>query len=276
MKFVIFTDLDGTLLDPVSYSWEAARPALDRIRRKAIPLIICSSKTRGEIEHIRNQMDNPDPFISENGGAIFIPESYFPFSLPFDQKIAGYRVIELGTPYKRLREALKIIAEKAGVVLKGYGDMPPEEIAAQTGLSIEDARLAKQREYDEPFTLTASPKERQRAIQWIEQMGLHWTRGSRYDHLMGGNDKGKAVKRLIALFEQKCGKVTTVGLGDSPNDLPMLAAVNYPVLVQKSDGSYDEDVDLPNLEQTSGIGPVGWNAAILELLKTKGERSPLP
>ena len=34
---VLFTDLDGTLLDRDTYSWEAARPALDRLIQKGIP-----------------------------------------------------------------------------------------------------------------------------------------------------------------------------------------------------------------------------------------------
>jgi mannosyl-3-phosphoglycerate phosphatase len=66
-RVLIFTDLDGTLLDS-SYSFNDALPALDLIRERAIPLIICSSKTRAEIEHYRKRLDNRHPFISENGG----------------------------------------------------------------------------------------------------------------------------------------------------------------------------------------------------------------
>lgn len=48
-KIIIFTDLDGTLLDVV-YSYHAANEALHSIREQDIPLVICSSKTRAEIE----------------------------------------------------------------------------------------------------------------------------------------------------------------------------------------------------------------------------------
>jgi len=80
-KIIIFTDLDGTLLDNSSYSFEAALPALQLIKEKNIPLIICSSKTRKEIEHYRKKLYNLHPFISENGGGIFIPKGYFNFQL---------------------------------------------------------------------------------------------------------------------------------------------------------------------------------------------------
>ncbi|HLB03155.1 MAG TPA: HAD hydrolase family protein, partial [Nitrospiria bacterium] len=82
-SIVIFTDLDGTLLDAATYSWKAAQPALELIKQRAIPLILCSSKNRAEIAAVRRQLDDHDPFISENGGGIFIPDDYFEFYFPF-------------------------------------------------------------------------------------------------------------------------------------------------------------------------------------------------
>ena len=91
-RFVIFTDLDGTLLDHHTYSYDAARPALERLRKSEIPLIMVSSKTRIEIEVLRTEIGNREPFIPENGGAIFIPDDY-DLSVP-DQAIGSqsYRV----------------------------------------------------------------------------------------------------------------------------------------------------------------------------------------
>jgi len=70
-KIIVFTDLDGTLLHPKTYSFDAAMPALKLIKEKDIPLILCSSKTRAEIEVYRKKLDNQHPFVSENGGGIF-------------------------------------------------------------------------------------------------------------------------------------------------------------------------------------------------------------
>ena len=47
-KLVIFTDLDGCLLDRETYSFEPAQAALRLIREKKIPLVLVSSKTRVE------------------------------------------------------------------------------------------------------------------------------------------------------------------------------------------------------------------------------------
>src|SRR4030067_130990 len=98
LKTIIFTDLDGTLLHPRTYSYDEAKPALELIRKRHIPLVLCSSKTWAEIEAYRKRLDNRHPFIVENGGGIFIPEGYFPFPVDGEAR-NGYRVIHLGTPY---------------------------------------------------------------------------------------------------------------------------------------------------------------------------------
>ena len=86
MQKIIFTDLDGTLLDHNTYSFKKAFPALRIIKKKKIPLIICTSKTKGEIEHYRKKLKNNHPFVSENGGAIFIPKDYFDFKFRYSFK----------------------------------------------------------------------------------------------------------------------------------------------------------------------------------------------
>jgi HAD superfamily hydrolase (TIGR01484 family) len=80
-KLIIFTDLDGTLLDYSTYSFEPALPALQLLKERDIPFIICSSKTKKEIEYYRKKIGNNHPFISENGGGIFIPKGYFMFEV---------------------------------------------------------------------------------------------------------------------------------------------------------------------------------------------------
>jgi mannosyl-3-phosphoglycerate phosphatase len=60
----------------------------------------------------------------------------------------------------------------------------------------------------------------------------------------------------------------TIGIGDSANDLPMLAVVDQPILVQGPDGTHDPTVRLPHMIYAPGVGPVGWNAAVLNLVHT--------
>lgn len=274
-KVVIFTDLDGTLLHPKTYSFEAALPALSLIREKNIPLVLCSSKTRAEIEVYKPRLGNDHPFISENGGGIFIPEGYFSITsarpplynggvAALLKDLAGYHVVVLGKPYEEIRKTFSDLRDRLNIRVKGFGDMTAEDIAELTGLTFEEASLAKLRDFGEPFVFEANTDER--FLKAIEASGLHWTQGHFY-HIMGDNDKGKAVSILKGLFEREMGEVHTIGLGDGFNDLPMLKKVDQPVLIQKEDGSYDHRIRLPNLIKAEGIGPDGWNKVLMELLQ---------
>jgi mannosyl-3-phosphoglycerate phosphatase len=235
-----------------------------------VPVVLATSKTRAEVLPLREQLGFTDPFITENGGAIFVPRNYFPFALPTARVESGYQVLELGERYQKLVRALDEGAKTSGVALRGFSRMTDAEVAKLTGLSRADAKRARQREYDEAFLLEkAGPKQKDRFFRWIEQRGLRWRQGGRFLHLMGDNDKGVAVSRLAALYRQLYGEVRTVGLGDSPNDLDFLAAVDVPVLVARPDGTHDTEVrrKVSGVRLASGAGPAGWNDAVLEILE---------
>lgn len=268
--FVVFTDLDGTLLDAGSYSFEAAAKALHSLRTLRVPLVIVSSKTRAEIESIRRALGCEDPFIVENGGAVVVPSGYFRFPLDGAIRRDGYHMIEFGIPYTRLRQALADINGMFGGGVKGFGDMSADEVAALTGLTLVDARLALQREYDEPFVLEESPHRLEELKHLAETHGLSCVSGGRFHHLVGPHDKGHACRYLIGAYRRHFSPHSrppiTIALGDSQNDLPMLASVDRPILVARIDGSHDPAIDLPHLTRTPGVGPAGWNAAIIRLL----------
>lgn len=272
-QLLVFTDLDGTLLDAITYSWTAARDALETLRRQRIPLILVSSKTRAEIEALRVDLDHRHPFVVENGGALFIPEGYFRAATPQTPTRNGYEVIELGTSYETLRQALGEIAHVVGVPLRGFHDMTIEEVAERTGLSTEDAELAMEREYDEPFLVEGQTALLPSIQREAQERGLTITRGGRFHHLLGESDKGRACLHLLDRYSHEWQdpprRIASIGLGDSANDLSMLQMVDYPVVVQHPDGSYDPSLHLSTLHRADGIGPVGWNRAVLDLIKTE-------
>lgn len=266
-KPIVFTDLDGTLLDAETYSFEPALPALTLLKEKNIPLIICSSKTKKEIEYYRDKLENYDPFISENGGGIFIPTEYFKSQISdfkFEEN-GDYHVIRLGARYADLREAIKELRNE-GFNLRGFGDMTAEELANIANMSIHEARMAKERDFDEPFILEGNQEELQKLFTAINSKGFNYTQG-RFFHILGNSDKGKAVSIMIDMFKKKFGNVFTVAIGNSPNDVPMLERVEYPVIVKRPDGSY-ESINIPWLIRADGIGPVGWKEAILYLFQS--------
>lgn len=271
MKIVVFTDLDGTLLDSRSYSFSSALPALRLLSEHEIPLVLCSSKTRVEIEYYREKLENRHPFISENGGGIFMPKGYFKVAarpLKIETTVEDqYQVIRLGADYESLRSALSELREAGyGYSIKGFGDMTVQEVSDLTGLNIQEAEMAKQRDFDEPFLYDGPAEQLKLLLHAIETKGFRHTRGH-FLHIMGESDKGKALTILKDFYRATYGKVITIAIGDSLNDLPMLKNADYPIVVQKPDGSYDPRLDIPNLIKANGLGPQGWNKAVTALIK---------
>lgn len=266
-KTIIFTDLDGTLLDE-TYSFAEAREALGTVNECDIPLVLCSSKTRKEIEHYRDRLGNSHPFISENGGGIFVPHGYFPDESILDrfspETDKGYRVIALGTPYAELRRVLGDL-QREGFDIVGFGDLSPDQLSKETGLPRNEALLCQERDFDEPFLFNGNENQKDALYRAIRSRGLFTTQGV-FHHLLGDNDKGRAVRILAELYRIRFGSITTIALGDSPNDLPMLQSVDIPVAVQRPNGRHHPALALPNLYKVAKIGPAGWNSAVLELL----------
>ena len=264
MNLLVFTDLDGTLLGHDDYSYEAAQDGLERIRDQQIPLIFTSSKTRVEIEALQTAMKIREPFIAENGAAIFFPDGYRNFKIDAGFRRPSYTVIELGATYSEIRRFIYSVKER--FKLKGFGDLSVEEIEFLTGLAPEQAALAKQREFTEPFLLE-DPTMIDDIAPIAASRGFEITSGGRFFHLIGiRQDKGRAIQQCTQIFARNTENgVVTIGLGDSANDISMLKSVDVPILLPHSDGSY-EDIDLVNLIKADHPGSRGWNDAILEVL----------
>lgn len=263
--YIIFTDLDGTLLDSQTYSYEKSLAAMNQLKDKGMPIVFCSAKTRAEQEIYRRELQLFHPFIVENGSAIFIPRDYFPFSFDYHKAVDDLLAIELAIPRGRVRKLLARIRKEHEFCFRGFGDMSAAEVANITGLSLESAVLAKQRKYDEPVVFDISgEKDVSKFLAKLEEAGLNWSYGGRLHHVMGGAGKGKAVEILSGLYRRIWKNIRTVGLGNGVNDLPMLSRVDIPILVQKGDGSW-EHMNLPRLRKVKGAGPEGWSTAILQI-----------
>ncbi|PIV23303.1 MAG: mannosyl-3-phosphoglycerate phosphatase [Deltaproteobacteria bacterium CG_4_8_14_3_um_filter_45_9] len=266
-KIMIFSDLDGTLLDRDTYSFEPALPALRVIKQKGIPLVLSSSKTRAEIELYRKKLENDHPFISENGGAVFIPKGYFSFQFPYDRELEEYFVLELGTFYLQIVEVFNSIKKETRIPIKGFSDLTEDELTSLCGLSLREAEFAKKREYDEPFIIEGGKKEIEIVKRKIKEKGMNYVWGGKFHHILSKNDKGKAVEILRELYENQFFSIYTVGIGDNVNDIPMLRAVDHPILFKGEDSLFPEELStIQNLTIVEGTGPQAWNEAILRIV----------
>ncbi|MEA2047405.1 MAG: HAD-IIB family hydrolase [Campylobacterota bacterium] len=254
-KTIIFTDLDGTLLDHATYSFEAALPMLDFIYTNNIPLVIVTSKTKDEVLRIQKLLTLNAPFIVENGAGIFIPSN------------EGYEMISLGFEYTYIRECF--LKYKASIAMHGFYDMRDEEVAKYTNLRLENASDARKRTFTEPFILE-DESNLDLLIKMANADQLDIVKGGRFYHLITrGQDKANAIRSLIAHYEKESGEhFHTIALGDSANDLSMLQSVDTAVLIPHPDGSYMQ-CDIDGVIKAPFPGPKGWNSVLKEYFDVK-------
>jgi len=277
VRLVIVTDLDGTLLDPHSYGFEPARPVLERVTRLGVPLVLCSSKTSAEIDVIQRRIGITDPYITENGGAIVAPRGYFAHAPDWAGSADDRVTLVLGLAYADVVAHLKDVAAAERIRVVGFSDMSVSEIAADCGLPLLDAQLAKLRQHDEPFRMFgADPAARSRFLKALRHRGLRVVSGGRYDHATGDVDKGRAVGVLRTLFEEESGRVFMAGLGDGLNDMSLLRAVDRAVIVKNDacEATARLARKVPAAEVTNASGPQGWAEAVSALLDSWDNRQP--
>jgi mannosyl-3-phosphoglycerate phosphatase len=259
-KFVFFSDLDGSLLDFNTYSFEEARPALIRIKQTESALVLSTSKTRAEVMEYEREMGIDEPTIVENGGAIFVPKDYFQHEIKDAVEYGRHLMVRIGAEAKELERLVDELGKRFGV--RPLHRMGVEELMNETGLDKGQALLAKDRHFSASFR-TPDKETLEKARQFVEQKGYDFSEGARFCAVMRGTDKGLAVRILLENYRKEFPGIVSVGLGDEENDFGMLKACDKAFLVARPDGSYASE----EFEKAPGIGPAGWKKAVLEVLR---------
>lgn len=258
-KILVFSDLDGSLLDHDTYDWTPAQPSLDALRERGIPLVLVSSKTLAELEHYQSEFGLQHPVVAENGAAIHVPPGYFRDS----NVVAGVATSrdDIQSTYRRVKAELNCQCE-------AFFELGTSGIMEATGLSREQATLAQERLGSEPVLWLDTEERLGSFEQAVRQDGLRCVRGGRFVHLMGATDKAEAVGKLIEAYRNEwpgC-TITSVSLGDGPNDLGMLACTDVGVIIP---GKHNQPMPLESgnrVLKPESRGPAGWNEAIQMLL----------
>ena len=252
-SIVVITDLDGTLLDHHTYTYDAALPAIDALKTRQVPLILNSSKTATEIIALRRQLGLKDPFVVENGAAVYLSETSTP-EVTFAQK------------REEILEIIHRLRTQHQYVFRGFADMTVEEIQSSTGLGKEAAINAMKRDFSEPLLWQQSDSHLDDFCKRLSLNQLQTQRGGRFVHVMGEYDKSDALAWLRNYYHEKCSTMPwIIALGDSENDARMLEAADEAVLV-RSPAHPPPRLSHDRLVLTERSGPEGWNDAILNLL----------
>ena len=262
---LIFTDLDGTLLNQDDYRYDDALPLIRQLQQAQIPIIPVTSKTRAEVVSLCEEIGLNAPFITENGSAVFIEENDQRFVLPEGLKQGNYYYHMFGFKYQEARVILKQMSATLKTNLIGFGDLSVEEICQLTGLSLAEGKLAKTRDFTEPFL---TPKNIS-ADLLQETASLYKCKivvGDRFSHLISENSgKGNAVKWLLQNYKFTTKKTITIGLGNSPNDLSLLENVDIPIIIPGLKGIHS-GLKGRDWRIAPASGCLGWKLALAEII----------
>jgi mannosyl-3-phosphoglycerate phosphatase len=258
-KIIVFADLDGTLLDLKTYSFEISKESVEKLKRNGVTVVFCSSKTKDEQKHYQTGLNLNDPIIVENGSAIIFPQEY--------DEIPDAHDLILGDSSSEIKNKLFEFRNKLNINFKMFSELSVEELSQITGLDKDAAERAQKRDYSE----TIIPEEFGEKINQLgfslKQSQLSIKHGGRFFTVTSSkSDKGNAIKKLVELYKKNHSKIITIGIGDSANDLPMLKAVDMPFLVQRTDNSW-LDTSLA-INRIMGVGPAGFSNMVKSIFKT--------
>ncbi len=269
-SIVVFSDVDGVVSASAAPAFAAAARTLKRLAREDVGLVFCSSRTRAELEHTWQELGGCHPFISERGGAVFIPDQSFAFDVSTARDIAGYRAVEFGRPYADIVDTLRSTAQRLRIKVRGFNDMSVEEVAWRCQLSLLQARLAKLREYGELFRIAdSSPATRNRLFKGLHAAHLRGVTAGRFDHVGAAVDTALGVDLLCTLYRRAYGPLLTVGLADAMSELAFLQLVDYPVFVQSRETNTTPPIleRMPRVRVTHAVDVAAWAHAILDIVQ---------
>ena len=257
-RLLLFTDVDGTLLDAETYRPDAARPGLAAARAAGAPVILNTSKTEPETRALAAELGLDAPFAVENGGGIYVPPGHFG-----DNGEEG--LVALGAAHADILAALDELADSFR--FRGISSMSDREVEAACGLPAGAVGAARERRFSEPLVWRDDPARLDEFAAALAGRGLVLRRGDRFVHVMGDTDKAAAVARLAPRYRARWPGAVSVGLGNGPNDLGMLAAADVAVVIRNPNG---RNIEYPGARVPAGHGPAAWSRAVRALLEEDG------
>ncbi len=255
MRYLLFSDVDGTMLDVETYRWDEAIPGIERARACGVPIIFNTSKTEEEVRKLGEDLGVHAPFSIENGGGVYVPPGTFE-----DGEPEG--LLPLGAPFARIREVLDGLASSFD--FQEMSRMSDREVEDACGLPPGSVAASRNRQFSEPLVWRDAPDKLESFAEQLRAHDLILKRGDRFVHVMGQTDKRVALESLVPRYRRRYPQVLSVALGNGPNDLGMMEVADIAVVINNPGG---RNIQYPGARVPAGTGPEAWSRAVLELLE---------
>ena len=250
-KWLVFTDLDGTLLDR-RYDLEAAAAAMDSLHDLGCICIPASSKTYDEMVALNKFRKFPSPCIFENGAGLFWPSSAEPESL--------------GRCANEIHDLLDHIRDEHRFGFRTFRDIGCDELCEITGLDHSGAIAAKARTGSMPLLWEDSEQAQDTFHEILGFIGLQIVRGGLFHTVLDKScSKAVGMKTIVEHFQRGEHRPALVACGDAENDLNMLHCADFALIFPGSDGQY-LSLDHKFLHRAKASGHEAWLEALHQIL----------
>lgn len=266
---VIYTDLDGTLLDHQTYSFDAARSTLAALKERGIPVIPCTSKTRAETAKLVHALSLDGPMIVENGAEIWVPRDWGlnrPENADDDDDAWGHA---FGPSRDMIRRQLAILSIEWGNRYQSLCDLSDQQVAAVTGLDLDSAARAKRRQHSETLVWLGTPADRAAFAEQVEALDMRCVEGGRFVHVLASGGKAEAVSwlnRKILNERPEYANAISISAGDATSDVEMLEVTDLALLVRSPVNMPPKPKRQGGLVISDAMGPAGWAEGIEALI----------
>ncbi|MFK8050422.1 MAG: HAD-IIB family hydrolase [Halioglobus sp.] len=268
-KYLVFTDLDGCLLDAENYEYQEALPTINQLKAIGIPIILCSSKTAEEMHPLWSSLNLDSPFVVENGAAVYIPRKHFSTKPPQAKSEGNFWVQEFGRDRNELKVLIDKVKTETQFEFKTFSDLGAKGIAELSGLSLPEAAKANTRQFSEPLQWLGNNSQRTLFEEKLSQLGASMSIGGRFVCVTGNHDKVTATLWLRRQYEleYRAENIQDLAIGDSPNDAAMLEAACTALIIPTADRQLLK-IDKPPQQTIIGkhSGPLGWSQGVTRWL----------
>lgn len=246
---IIFSDIDGTLLNSSHHISTDTRAKILELDGKGIPFIMVSARMPDSVEVVRKELGNHRPVICYGGGLVLDEEGQVLFSRRMELKLA-----------MDIENVLK--TQCPGICMNAYGgnlwvvedDENPwvlreEQIVEGKSVSGDMGKIFEKDGGIHKFLLMGEPGDIRRTEELLcsRYPALSVVRSSEnYLEVMeGGVDKAKAVKMLCDYYG--ISPEEAAAFGDGENDVGMLKAVKYGFAMGNASELVKEQADFVTL-----------------------------
>jgi predicted mannosyl-3-phosphoglycerate phosphatase (HAD superfamily) len=229
---VVFCGVDA-LIPPrgkISPGFDEFTAALDHA---GIPAVWVTARSRGQMDDPRRRLDHSHPFIAEEGCGVYLPEGYFHLRPAKTVRLGRFTCIPIAEPQPAAREALESLSEDTGVSGVTLRSLSARQVMRNSGLSLQDADLARQRDFDELFFFAGATEQdiagfvaegRNRNLQ-LRQHGVLWS-------LAAGASLSLCIRALSKLYERALrSRPAILGIATQEESRELFAACDRAILL---------------------------------------------